>query len=675
MARSEEKTDLFGKKYIQHYDDAGREIGRSEARTGIFGDEFTQHTNERGESVGRTEHETGILGGETDQHYAERGEKLGHSEEKKDIFGAEYEQHYDDRGREAGRSEKKTGLFGDKYIEHDNEHRPRPFIRPAPPSRPRSDSDDDDLAGHLIKGILALIAALTIAVITAGAVAIWKYRHVRALFFLCLAVAVQFGLFTTLALQNHFVIAAVAAAALSVLLYRFCFSTWRWRAEQGSRANAWQASGIMAAVTLAAYLVIGLTQPTFITDPIGEIQRRSAPLLRQAEVRPAPAEPPAFDPPSTSSADFYGDSAAVPNESAAAPNGESFGPPDLSSTPFAPNESAGSSRQSPGWLGVSVQTLDPDIADSLGLDSSRGALVVRVAPDGPAARAGIKPGDVVLTFNGSAVADGRDLTQRVGATSPGQRVSLDVVRNGVGETVSAEIGERPAQPAAARNGAEEPSPNSAPPSYAPYDLAQLHPQVRAAVRRARAEESRAIDAASRARQAAQRAEIFAQRARNGEPGTRAATLTRGQSRVRNETEWRDGTRNGYGVQTVVAGPLVGHRYAGEWNGGDLEGVGVVSFAQNPDNTVNLLRYEGEFAGGRQNGAGVTFWRSGEHYAGGLRDSLVNGPGVLYWQNGRRHEGDYANGASNGYGVLWDAEGRVSQQGIWRNRNLTTPLSR
>jgi serine protease Do len=75
-----------------------------------------------------------------------------------------------------------------------------------------------------------------------------------------------------------------------------------------------------------------------------------------------------------------------------------------------------SGRVSRGWIGVSIQPLDEDIARSLGLEEPRGALVASVVPDGPAGRAGIQQGDVILTFNGQRIEDSRDLTQRVGAT-------------------------------------------------------------------------------------------------------------------------------------------------------------------------------------------------------------------------------------------------------------------
>ncbi len=102
-------------------------------------------------------------------------------------------------------------------------------------------------------------------------------------------------------------------------------------------------------------------------------------------------------------------------------------------------------RVSRGWIGVSIQALDEDLARSLGLDEPRGALVASVTPDGPAARAGVQQGDVILTFNGNRIENSRDLTQRVGATAIGATSRVEVLRNGQRRTLSLRLGERPAE--------------------------------------------------------------------------------------------------------------------------------------------------------------------------------------------------------------------------------------
>ncbi|MEZ6022864.1 MAG: Do family serine endopeptidase [Hyphomonadaceae bacterium] len=102
-------------------------------------------------------------------------------------------------------------------------------------------------------------------------------------------------------------------------------------------------------------------------------------------------------------------------------------------------------RVSRGWIGVSIQPLDDDIARSLGLEEARGALIASVVPDGPAARAGLQQGDVILQLDGRRVEDSRDLTQRIGAAGVGQNVRLEVLRDGRRRTLNARLGERPSE--------------------------------------------------------------------------------------------------------------------------------------------------------------------------------------------------------------------------------------
>jgi len=82
-----------------------------------------------------------------------------------------------------------------------------------------------------------------------------------------------------------------------------------------------------------------------------------------------------------------------------------------------------------GWMGVMVQSVTRDIADSMGLDQTRGALVSEVAKDGPAALAGIKEGDVIIEFNGKQIKDANDLPILVARTAPGEKVRVKILRN------------------------------------------------------------------------------------------------------------------------------------------------------------------------------------------------------------------------------------------------------
>lgn len=116
--RSEEKTDWFGDKYVQHYDEHGVEVGRSEDKTDWFGDKYVQHYGEQDDEIGRSEDKTDWFGDEYTQHFDESDNKSGISEEKTDWFGDQFTQHLDQSGNETGRSEAKTDWLGDGYIQH-----------------------------------------------------------------------------------------------------------------------------------------------------------------------------------------------------------------------------------------------------------------------------------------------------------------------------------------------------------------------------------------------------------------------------------------------------------------------------------------------------------------------------------------------------------------------------
>jgi serine protease Do len=92
-------------------------------------------------------------------------------------------------------------------------------------------------------------------------------------------------------------------------------------------------------------------------------------------------------------------------------------------------------------LGVTVQRLTPDLASSLGVPSTKGALITSVVEGDPAAKAGFRQGDVVTAYNGKPVSDNNQFRNSVAATTPGSRVSIDVLRNGRTETLQATVGE------------------------------------------------------------------------------------------------------------------------------------------------------------------------------------------------------------------------------------------
>jgi serine protease Do len=98
-----------------------------------------------------------------------------------------------------------------------------------------------------------------------------------------------------------------------------------------------------------------------------------------------------------------------------------------------------------GYLGVSIQQLNEDLADSLGIPHNRGEFIQAVVPGGAGARAGLQPGDVVLRVDGKEVTPDQTLSFIVANTPPGKRIPLELIRNGQRLTVSAVVGKRPTE--------------------------------------------------------------------------------------------------------------------------------------------------------------------------------------------------------------------------------------
>ncbi|WP_299790842.1 DegQ family serine endoprotease [uncultured Marivita sp.] len=94
-----------------------------------------------------------------------------------------------------------------------------------------------------------------------------------------------------------------------------------------------------------------------------------------------------------------------------------------------------------GWLGVSIQDVTDDVAEALGLEEARGALVSNV-PEGPAKEAGIEAGDVIVNFDGREVEDTRGLVRQVGNTEVGKAVRVVINRDGATQTLLVTLGRR-----------------------------------------------------------------------------------------------------------------------------------------------------------------------------------------------------------------------------------------
>src|SRR3954454_14560259 len=101
-----------------------------------------------------------------------------------------------------------------------------------------------------------------------------------------------------------------------------------------------------------------------------------------------------------------------------------------------------------GYLGVQIQPLSKDLADSLGLSSQAGALVASAQDGTPAAKAGLNAGDVITAVNGEPVANARELSRKIAGLKPGTRIELGSVRDGKPQTASVELGVLPNDKAA-----------------------------------------------------------------------------------------------------------------------------------------------------------------------------------------------------------------------------------
>ncbi len=96
-----------------------------------------------------------------------------------------------------------------------------------------------------------------------------------------------------------------------------------------------------------------------------------------------------------------------------------------------------------GWIGVQIQPVTQDIADSMGLKQAQGALVADPQKDGPAAKAGVEAGDVITTADGQSIKDAHELARIIGSFAPGSTVKLDVLHKGNSKVVSLTLGQLP----------------------------------------------------------------------------------------------------------------------------------------------------------------------------------------------------------------------------------------
>lgn len=140
--------------------------------------------------------------------------------------------------------------------------------------------------------------------------------------------------------------------------------------------------------------------------------------------------------------DMHGNVIGI-NTAIISPSGGSIGlgfaiPSEIAQRVLAQLQQYGETRR--GWLGIRIQQVTEDLAEGLGLEEVRGALVSWVNEEGPAFRADIRPGDVVISYDGTAIDTIRDLTRMVADTEIGRTVRLTIVRKGKKQTLTAVIG-------------------------------------------------------------------------------------------------------------------------------------------------------------------------------------------------------------------------------------------
>ena len=157
--------------------------------------------------------------------------------------------------------------------------------------------------------------------------------------------------------------------------------------------------------------------------------------------------------------DVYGRVIGV-NTAIYSPNGGSIGigfdiPADVAATTAKTLMTGGKIER--GYLGVTIQNVTPDIADSLGLKPDQGALISDVVPGGPSDKGGLRSGDIVLTINGHDVTSNSDLTRQVATAHAGDVLHLTVLRDGKRISMDVRSGTRPSEAQLALNdsGGEE----------------------------------------------------------------------------------------------------------------------------------------------------------------------------------------------------------------------------
>lgn len=109
------------------------------------------------------------------------------------------------------------------------------------------------------------------------------------------------------------------------------------------------------------------------------------------------------------------------------------------------NQLKAGGKISRGWLGIAIQEMSKELAESFGLKNTAGALIAGIEKSSPAEKAGLEPGDVIVKFDGKVIASSNDLPRVVAATKPGKSVQAEIMRKGSLKTISVTVGDLPVE--------------------------------------------------------------------------------------------------------------------------------------------------------------------------------------------------------------------------------------
>ena len=139
------------------------------------------------------------------------------------------------------------------------------------------------------------------------------------------------------------------------------------------------------------------------------------------------------------------------------------------------NQLKSSGKVARGWLGLQIQEVTRELADSFGMKNAAGALIAGVEKNSPADKGGLEAGDVILKFDGKPIATSSDLPRAVGATRPGKEVTVEILRKGASRNLSMKVGEMPDEKDEARP-SQSPGAGKADPNRLGLLLKDLTPQ-------------------------------------------------------------------------------------------------------------------------------------------------------------------------------------------------------